>query len=213
MDRGHHRVNEDTHDVLSLADEVQAIARTGLHYSENPFDRERYARLLAAAEREYAVYTGLPEDDVRDRLAADIGYVTAKVGADAAVFDERDRLLLVRRTDDRKWGLIAGWIDANESPAETVVRELAEEAGIRARVDRLVGVFFRGAAASGMPHGTVSIVYLCSITGGTLRPQPHEVLELGWRAVDDLAPDEWHHHHELLARAALEARWQMRSGL
>jgi 8-oxo-dGTP pyrophosphatase MutT (NUDIX family) len=206
-------VNEDAHDILSLADEVQAIARTGLHYSDNPFDRERYTRLLAAAEREYVAHTGLPAGDVRDRLAADVGYVTAKVGADAAVFDENDRLLLVRRTDDGKWGLIAGWIDANESPAETVVRELAEEAGVRARVDRLVGVFFREAAVSGAAHGTVSVVYLCSITGGTLRPQPHEVLELAWRAVDDVEPDEWHHHHELLARAALETRWQMRAGI
>jgi 8-oxo-dGTP pyrophosphatase MutT (NUDIX family) len=206
-------VNDEAHDILSLVDEVQAVARTGLHYSENPFDRERYARLLAAAEREYAVQTGLPADVVRDRLAADLGYVTAKVGADAAVFDDDDRLLLVRRTDDGKWGLIAGWIDATESPAQTVVRELAEEVGVEARVDRLVGVFFREATASGAPHGTVSVVYLCSIIGGTLRPQPHEVLELAWRAVGDVASDEWHHHHELLARAALEARWQMRAGL
>ncbi len=32
-------------DVYALIDEVQAIARTGLHYSENPFDRERYTKL------------------------------------------------------------------------------------------------------------------------------------------------------------------------
>ena len=80
------------------------------------------------------------------------------------------------------------------------MRELAEEVGVEARVDRLVGVFFREATASGVPHGTVSVVYLCSIIGGTLRPQPHEVLELAWRAVEDVASDEWHHHHELLAR-------------
>ena len=206
-------MKEGPRDILSLVDEVQAIARTGLHYSDNPFDRERYTRLLATAEREYAAYTGMPADEIRDRLAADIGYVTAKVGADAAVFDEHDRLLLVRRADDGKWGLIAGWIDANESPEQTVVRELAEEVGVRARVERLVGVFFRAAAFCGPPQGTVSVVYLCSITAGTLRPQPHEVLELAWRAVDDVAPDEWHHHHELLARAALEARWQMRAGI
>jgi ADP-ribose pyrophosphatase YjhB (NUDIX family) len=206
-------VTDEPHDILSLADEVQAIARTGLHYSEDPFDRERYTRLLAAAEREYAAHSALSTDAVHDRLAADLGYVTAKVGADAAVFDDDDRILLVRRTDDGKWGLVAGWVDANESPAQTVVRELAEEIGVKARADRLVGVFFREAAATGMPHGTVSVVYLCSIAGGTLRPQPHEVLEIAWRAVDDVASDEWHHHHELLARAALEAHWRMRAGL
>ena len=31
---------------LSWAREIQALAQTGLHYSENEFDRERYERLL-----------------------------------------------------------------------------------------------------------------------------------------------------------------------
>src|SRR5215472_7307744 len=127
--------------MLSLVDEVQSVARTGLHYCDNPFDRERYTRLLAAAERAYSDASGLAVGAVSERFAADLGYVTAKVGADAAVFDDDNRILLVRRADDEKWGLIAGWVDANESPAETVVREVAEEAGLRARVERLVGVF------------------------------------------------------------------------
>lgn len=206
-------MSDDVHDILSLVDEAQAIARTGLHYSDDPFDRERYMRLLAAAERVYVDHTGVAAGDVTERLAADLGYVTAKVGADAAVFDDDDRILLVRRADDGKWGLIAGWVDTNEAPEHTVVRELAEEAGVEARVDGLVGVFFREASVTGTPHGTVSVVYLCSITGGTLRPQPHEVLELAWRAVDDIAPGDWHHHHELLARAALEAHWRKRAGV
>ena len=132
-------------DIFALLDEVQAIARTGLHYSENPFDRERYTRLLAAAQRQYTARTTLEASAVRERFEAEIGYVTAKVGADAAVFDDHDRILLARRADDDKWGLIAGWVDPNESPEQTAVRELAEEVGVQARVDRLVGVFFREA--------------------------------------------------------------------
>ena len=30
--------------------------------------------------------------------------------------------------------------------------------------------------------------------------------EIAWRAIDDV--DDWHHHHETLARAALEAHWR-----
>jgi 8-oxo-dGTP pyrophosphatase MutT (NUDIX family) len=200
-------------DVFAFVDEVQTIARTGLHFSENPFDRERYKRLLEASLRVYDASTTLEPSAIRDRFESEIGYVTAKVGADAAVFDEQDRILLAHRADDGKWGLIAGWVDPNESPAGTVVRELAEEAGVQARVDRLVGVFFREAHAGEHPHGTVSIVYLCSITGGTLRPQLHEVTELAWRSIDDLQSGEWHHHHELLARAARDAHWRVRAGL
>ena len=58
--------------------------------------------------------------------------MTAKVGVDAAVFDEHDRILLVRRADDDKWGLIAGWVDGHEAPEETILREIAEEVGLTA---------------------------------------------------------------------------------
>ncbi|HYL52960.1 MAG TPA: NUDIX hydrolase N-terminal domain-containing protein, partial [Acidimicrobiia bacterium] len=140
-------------DIFALLDEIRAIGRTGLHYCDDPFDRARYERLLELAGQEFAERSGLDEPAVRARFDAEIGYQTARVGADAAVFDDDDRLLLVRRVDDGKWGLIAGWVDPNESPAQTVVRELEEEAGVRARVERLVGAFFREACTGEHPHG------------------------------------------------------------
>ena len=193
-------------DIWTLLDEVRAIAQTGLYYCENEYDRERYERLLTLATQEYADRTTLAVDEIRARFEADIGYRTAHVGADAAVFDSEDRILLVRRTDDDKWGLVAGWVDPNEGPEQTVVRELAEEAGIEARVDKLVGVFFREARADEHPHGTVSVLYLCTMTGGELRPLLHEVSEVAWKHIDEIASGDWHHHHEQLARAAKAAR-------
>jgi ADP-ribose pyrophosphatase YjhB (NUDIX family) len=206
------RSSVDFIDVFALLDEIRALARTGLHYTENPFDRARYDRLLEMASDAYAERLQVDAPELRARFLDDLGYATAKVGADAAVFDADDRLLLVRRADDGKWGLVAGWVDVNESPETTVVRELEEEAGVGARIDALVGVQFC-AADETRPHGTVSIVYLCSILSGTLRPQPHEVLEIAWRDIDDLAPDEWHMHHASLARAALDAHWRRQAGL
>lgn len=200
-------------DVFALLDEVQAIARSGLHYSENPFDRERYTKLVAAAQREYAARTTLDAPAVHARFDAEIGYVTAKVGADAAVFDDQDRILLVLRADDGKWGLVAGWVDPNESPEQTVVRELAEEAGLAGRVEDLVGVFFREARSGEHPHGTVSVVYLCSVASDDPSPQLHEVTEVAFRAIEEVRPGEWHHHHEHLARRARDAHWRRNAGL
>ncbi len=201
------------HDVFALLDEVRAIARTGLHYTDNPFDRARYERLLELASQAYADRTGIDAPAIRARFDAEIGYQTARVGADAAVFDDDGRLLLVHRVDDGKWGLIAGWVDPNETPEQTVVRELYEEVGARGRVDELVGVFFRPAHAGEHPHGIVSIAYLCSIEPGELRPQFHEVSEVAWRHIDDVATNEWHMHHEDLARAARQAYWRALNGL
>jgi ADP-ribose pyrophosphatase YjhB (NUDIX family) len=192
---------------------VRAIARTGLHYSTDPFDRERYQRLLDLAMREYAERTDLAEPAVRSRFAAEVGYQTARVGCDGAVFDPHDRLLLVKRADDQKWGLIAGWVEPNEHPESAMVREFAEEVGLAARIDELVGVHFRPAAANEHPHGTVSVLYLCSIISGALRIQPHEVLDVAYRDVDSVARNEWHHHHEELARTARDAHWRRRAGV
>src|SRR5690348_8710319 len=69
-------------DILPLLDELRTIALNGLNYTENPYDRERYERLLALASQYYGQAVNLPPEEARQRLAAELGYVTPKVGAD-----------------------------------------------------------------------------------------------------------------------------------
>jgi ADP-ribose pyrophosphatase YjhB (NUDIX family) len=160
--------------------------------------------LLAIAVGQYGAIAGLDDADVRARFAREVGCITPKVGTDAAIVDGDGRLLLVLRTDDRKWGLVAGWVDPNESPYETARREAREEVGLDIRVDGLADVIWRPASPQNGPHAAVSVVFLCSVVGGTLTPQPHEVIEARWWHVDDVPA--WHLNHEQLARAALAAR-------
>ena len=145
----------------------------------------------------------LPPEEVRARLAADLGYVTSKIGADAAIFDSEDRILLVQRSDDQCWGLVSGWVDSGEDPAETIVREVREEVGLDATIEALVDVFGRQASSEYGPHGAVAVVYLCTVGPG--EPSlSHEVLDAQYRAIDSV-PD-WHKNHEEYARAALAFR-------
>ena len=103
-------------DILPLLDELQTIARNGLNHTTNPYDRERFERLLALATKYYGEALDLPPDAVRHRLVGELGYITPKVGADAAIFDREGRILLVRRSDDGLWCLPCGWVEPNESP-------------------------------------------------------------------------------------------------
>ena len=135
------------------------------------------------------------------RFAREVGCITPKVGADAAILDEEGHLLLVERADDHCWGLVSGWVEPNEHPADTVVREAREEVGLDIAVDDLVGVFARPASSASGPHSVVSVVYRATVTGGELVTQPHEVLSARWWSVDDVPV--WHLDHERLARAAL----------
>ena len=64
-----------------------------------------------------------------------------RLGCSAAIFDEQERVLLTRRTDNGQWCLPGGAVDAGESVAEACEREVWEETGLRVRVKRLVGVY------------------------------------------------------------------------
>lgn len=152
--------------------------------------------------RGYAEVLGVPEAEARPRLARDLGYVSAKVGADAAIFDEEERILLVHRSDDLRWGLVSGWVDPGETPSETVVREVKEEVGLDATVLELVDAVGCPAGSLAGPHGLVSVLFLCSVAPGEIRIC-HESVDAQYRRIGDV--DEWHSHHEQLAHLALEA--------
>jgi ADP-ribose pyrophosphatase YjhB (NUDIX family) len=179
------------------------MAGTGLTYATDPYDRERYTRLAELAAEGYAAALSLPPEEVRGRLARDLGYVTSKVGADAAIFDPEDRLLLVQRADDHCWGLVSGWVDVGEDPAVTVVREIGEEIGLAGTIEALVGVYGRQASSDHGPHGAVAVVYLCSVAPGEV-VLSHEVLDAAYRHIDDV--EVWHKNHEHYAREALAFR-------
>jgi ADP-ribose pyrophosphatase YjhB (NUDIX family) len=187
-------------DVVTLVEAVQAIGRAGLHYAEDPFDRERYERLVGMAADVYAEVGGLPAGEVRERWAGEVGCIGPKVGADIALFDDQGRVLLVQRADDRCWGLVSGWVEANEHPADTVVREAREEVGLEVEVEGLVGVFARPARAEWGPHSVVAVVYRGHVLGGELTVAEHEVLDARFWPLDDVP--EWHKDHERFARAA-----------
>ena len=191
-------------DILSLLEEIQITARNGLNYSENPYDLERYQHLLALAANTYSSLLTLPEDEILQRFAAEIGYITPKVGADAAIFDERGQILLMQRADDRKWCLPCGWVNPNESPGEAAVREAKEETGFEVEIVELVDVFSRKAGLDYGPHSMVAVVYLCRIIGGERRLS-HEGLDLKYWPVASV--DDWHGIHQQYAQTAYK-RWR-----
>lgn len=192
-------------DILELLDEIRILAANGLRYANNEYDRTRYARLMELVEEHYGSVLELPAAEVRARFRVELGHITPKVGSDAAIFDDSGRILLMLRADNRTWCLPCGWIDPGESPEEAVSREVEEETGLFVRPRKLVGLFPRRAGRRTGPHGTVSILYLCDVERGTLR-RSDEGLDLRYWDIDDVP--EWHAHHELLARAALEAMRQ-----
>ena len=181
-------MTDDSVDVLPLLDELRVIGQSGLMDADSPYDRERNERLLELASEHYGRTIELPPEEIRERLAADLGYATAKVSAGAAIFDDDGRILLVKRTSDGTWGFPAGGVDPNESASEAAIRETREETGIEARIDELIDVYHGEPGKSG-PHSVVHVQYLCERTGGTHQPS-HETDAVRYWNID--AVPVWH---------------------
>lgn len=65
-----------------------------------------------------------------------------RMGCSAVLFDRaREKVLLTQRTDNGRWCLPGGAMEAGESAAEACEREVWEETGLRVRVKRLLGVY------------------------------------------------------------------------
>ena len=181
-------MTDDSVDILPLLDELRVIGQSGLMDADSPYDRKRNERLLELASEYYGRTIELPPEEIRERLAADLGYATAKVSAGAAIFDDDGRILLVKRTSDGTWGFPAGGVDPNESASEAAIRETREETGIEARIDELIDVYHGEPGKSG-PHSVVHVQYLCERTGGTHQPS-HETDAVRYWNID--AVPVWH---------------------
>jgi ADP-ribose pyrophosphatase YjhB (NUDIX family) len=170
---------------LGIARELHAMAQTGLHYAEDKFDRQRYARLHAVGSELMALGTGVAAAQVADLFIPDVGYATPRVAVRAAAFRD-DRILMVRETSDGCWSLPGGWCDVNQSARQCVERELCEESGFTARAVKLAAVWDR--SRHGHPPLPLSIYvmfFICELTGGTATPSI-ETSEIDFFAEDAL---------------------------
>lgn len=202
----------ETHKVLTMdlrtADELRAIAQRGLQYARDDYDRERYGRILELAARPYAQAAGLPDAAIVERFRTEVGYPTAKVGTDAAIFDEDGRLLLIERPDSGKWALPGGWVDPGQSAEETVVKEVLEETTLSAVARCVIAVNTQLPTAANGPHTSVHVLYHCEMFGAQ---QPATTAEA--RRVEFCQRGEirdWHQDHGDWAEQAWEWSAQRR---
>lgn len=111
-------------------------------------------------------------------------------GANGLIRDEAGRVLLIQRADNGEWNTPGGYSELGESAAETAVREVAEEVGLRVEPTRLINVrtgpdhLVR--YANGDETQVCVALFECHLLGGELRPDPQEVRRAAFFAPDAL---------------------------
>lgn len=117
----------------------------------------------------------------------------------ACIFDA-EGMLLLRHADGARWATPGGAIEPDETPAEAVVRECAEETGFHVRPVGILGVFGGPAYKMTYDNGDqvqyVMTAFRCEVAGGELVPDGSEVTDaryVGAQEWRDLAVPRWAH--------------------
>jgi ADP-ribose pyrophosphatase YjhB (NUDIX family) len=173
---------------LEWARQIQAISQTGLAYSKDVYDLERFEALRELSLEIMNEYTGVEVEQIRTLFASDTGYATPKVDIRGVIIDERDRLLLVKERSDGAWALPGGWAEVGLSPKEVVVKEVKEESGLDVRPVRLLGILDKKLHEHPPAGSYVYKIFIqCEEIGGQTSAGV-ETSEVGWFAEDEL-PD------------------------
>lgn len=174
--------------VGRLAVLLSALAHDGLVFASGAYDVDRYQKIARIAEDLLAAISGHAGEEIHQTLGLDGGYVTPKVDVRGALFDDQDRVLLMRERADGRWSLPGGWADPGDSPALAVEREMLEESGYPVKVIKLVGCWDRDRQGHRPPMSVAvyKLFFLCEQTAPSRAPDALETLEIGWFDLADL---------------------------
>ena len=108
--------------------------------------------------------------------------------ARAVIFDERGRILLIRRGDNKQWALPAGGMEPGESVTECMAREVWEETGLTVESSVAFAIYSepRFTAPTRPEAQLLTVAYRVDEWSGELNRITDETDDARWFTVDDL---------------------------
>ncbi len=141
--------------------------------------------------------------------------VPLQPGVAAILFDDQDRILILKRTKGPYWCIPGGRMEIGESAQECCIRETEEETGLKIVVKKLIGLYTNPRSICSYPDGNVHqsfiALFLCEIIGGWLR-ESEETTRFHWMSREELdrypllpdnvlcCKDAWEHRDEAFIR-------------
>jgi ADP-ribose pyrophosphatase YjhB (NUDIX family) len=162
--------NDKTHKWLEWARQIQALAQTGLAFSQIDYDIQRYRQLEGISAEIVAAHTALPHEAIVENFRLQTGYATPKIDVRGAVFRD-GKILLVQERSDGGWTMPGGWADVGETPSSMVKREVWEESGFEVQVRKLIAVYDANRVPGALLefYHAYKLIFLCAIISGEAR--------------------------------------------
>jgi ADP-ribose pyrophosphatase YjhB (NUDIX family) len=175
-------MNHQTPQWLAWAQEIFSLSQSGITYSGNPYDIERYKRLQEITAEIIESQSNISKESVLESFSMQAGYITPKVDVRGAVVHE-GKILLIQERADGNWAMPGGWADLGNSPASVAEREVWEESGFRVKAEKVVSVIDANRIEPMEFYHAYKIIFLCRLLDGEPRTS-YETL-----AVDFFDPD------------------------
>lgn len=131
------------------------------------------------------------------------------VGGSAIVVNDKDEVLLQRRSDNQRWALPGGKMDIGETLADAICREVREETGYEVEAIDVVGIYSDPKHVFAYSDGEVrqefNICLSCRVTGGQASTSD-ESTAVGFFSTTDIDALDMHPSIRLRIRHFFEHR-------
>lgn len=177
-------MNDQTPQWLAWAREIFSLSQSGITYSGNQYDIDRYKRLQEITAEIIASQSEIEKETVLDSFTMQAGYITPKVDVRGAVVHE-GKILLIQERADGMWAMPGGWADLGDSPRSVAEREVWEESGFRVKAEKVVAVIDANRIEPMEFYHAYKIIFLCTLLEGEPRTS-YETLAVDFFALNNL---------------------------
>ncbi|OAN17441.1 NUDIX hydrolase [Streptococcus sp. CCUG 49591] len=194
-----------TSDFVKYLQRMIALTDTGLTFTKDPFDRERYEDLRGLLGEMLNQASDLDAEEVAEVLNPTSAYATPLMDVRAWIVED-EKICLVRGQGENDWALPGGFGEVGYSPTENILKEIEEETGFEANVERLLAVFDTNRFQL-QSKQYVKFVFECKLLDGQFQ-ENQEIADLQFFAIDQLPALS----EKRITKEQIEILWQVYQG-
>jgi len=175
-------------ELLKALKKIQALASTGLFYTNDVYNKERFEEIDTISKQLLASMAGVSSQRI-DGLVSDLakGYATPRIDVRGALL-RKDRILLVKELDGY-WTLPGGFADVGLSGRENIEKEIVEEANLHTEAISVYSIRHKAKHDYDPDvRDFYKLFYLCEQTEPGEPKAGMETVDVGFFALDGLPP-------------------------
>ena len=194
-----------TTDFAKAIQRMLAITDTGLTYTKDPFDHERYEDLRQILSSVLQDQTELKQEELTAIFQPSGSYANPLMDVRAWIVQDQ-KICLVRGQGEDTWALPGGFGEVGYSPKENIRKEVQEETGFSAEVGSLLAVFDTNRFQLQNKQYS-KFVFDCQLLDGQFQ-ENQEVAELGFFDISALPPLS----EKRITKEQMDILWQVYQG-